>query len=548
MGSGVSKMKNNYKNYRNLEKVIAMVVMAAFLFQVNISSNLHAQSKEELDKQFDRARQRYIDGLYVNARARIERLISIIEKRPDQKELLGQCCLLLGAIYEKEGEARLAEENYRKAKEYGIKTIKDVDFGGLPLYKKITGIGVIVGPTKPPPKPKFPWLLAAGGVVVLGTVLYFLVLKPKKKYQLTVEVEAGVTGTPEAGTYEYKKGSTVNYSYTEKTGYTGLEVELDGRAIQSSGSFKIDRNHILRARAQVIDYTFDFVTDEDELTIIEGQTGTFQVKLSAQPPFDVTANITVSGDSHIHLQSSPTLTFTSSDWDTYREVTLKAAADGNNTNDKAVVTIEANGLASTQVIVNEHDLEGDSKPLVKIEDPDNRDRIDKDVVIKVKASDPDGGIQKIDLYIDDELVETFSSNTFEYKWSTRTYTIAWHEIKAIAYDIVGNSDTDDIVVYVDDSLPSAGIIFPVPPETPVSGTVTFTVNAEDYRGIQSVKVLLGNDEIATWKERPRTSVTFDVELDTTKYEDGIYALKAVAVDTGDQESEAYKIAITIKNH
>jgi hypothetical protein len=540
-------MNCRYKKYKSLKKFIAIVVIAVFLFQVNISSNLYAQSREELDKQFDRAKQRYIDGLYVNARARIERLISIItEKMVDRKEILGQCYLLLGAIYEKEDKTGLAEENYRKAKEYGSITIEGINLANLPLYKKIAGI--IERPITPPQKKKFPWLLAVGGVVVVGVVLYFLVLKPKKKFQLTVEVDEGVTGSPEAGTYEYKKGSTINYSYTEKTGYTGLEVELDGRAMQSSGSFKIERNHILRARAQVIAYTFDFVTDENELTIIEGKTGTFQVKLSALPPFDVTANITISGDSDIHLQSSPTLIFTSSDWDTYQEVTLKAAADEDDINDQAVVTIVANGLASTQVIINEHDLQGDSIPLVNIDNPDNRDRVDGDVVISGEARDSDGGIQKIELNIDDELVKTFFSDTFYYEWSTRKVKIGLHKIEAIAYDIVDNIKKDDIVVYVDDSLPSAEIVLPVPPQTPLSGTVTFSVNAEDYRGIQSVKVLLGNEEIASWKKSPRTSVTFDVVLDTTKYEDGIYALKAVAVDTGDQESEAYKIAITIANH
>ncbi|NIM11425.1 MAG: hypothetical protein GTO45_05475, partial [Candidatus Aminicenantes bacterium] len=241
-----------------------------------------------------------------------------------------------------------------------------------------------------------------------------------------------------------------------------------------------------------------------------------------------------------------TLTFTSSNWNIYQEVTLEAAPDEDNINDQAIVTIEANGLASKQVTVYEHDLEGDSKPLVKIEEPNNRDRVDNDVVISGQAADSDGSIQKIELYIDDELVETFFSNTFEYEWSTRNYTIDWHKIVAIAYDSVGNKDTDDIIVYVADSLPSVDI--DISTETPLSGTVTFTVNAEDYRGIQSVKVLIGNDEIAIWKERPRTSVTFDVDLDTTKYEDGIYALKAVAIDTGDQESAPFKIAITIKNH
>ena len=118
---------------------IAIVVMGAFLFHVNISSNLHAQSEEELVKQFHRARQRYINGQYINSKVRIERIISIIlETNVDRNDILGQCYLLLGAIYEKEGKPILAKENYSKAKDkYNITSVEDVDLCSLPLYRKL---------------------------------------------------------------------------------------------------------------------------------------------------------------------------------------------------------------------------------------------------------------------------------------------------------------------------------------------------------------------------------------------------------------------------
>ncbi len=148
------------KNYRHIKKIISIVVMGAFLLQMNLW--LHAQSEGEIVRQFQKIKNRYLNGQYVNAKTRIERVISIIiEKDISRSDILGGCYLLLGAIYEKEGKQFLAEENYRKATgNCGIMKVEGVELGSLNLYRKIIKGGIIVQPgTKP--KKKVP--LAVGG-------------------------------------------------------------------------------------------------------------------------------------------------------------------------------------------------------------------------------------------------------------------------------------------------------------------------------------------------------------------------------------------------
>jgi len=166
------------KNYRHKKKIIStIIVIGTCLFPMHIW--LHAQSEGEIDRQFQKIKNRYLNGQHVNAKTRINRIISIIiEKDISRGDILGGCCLLLGAIYEKEGKSLLAEENYRKAKKCGIMEVDNVDLTSLDLYRKIIKEGIIVQPgTKP--KKKFPWLLAAGGVLTVGLVVYLLVLEPK---------------------------------------------------------------------------------------------------------------------------------------------------------------------------------------------------------------------------------------------------------------------------------------------------------------------------------------------------------------------------------
>lgn len=102
-------------------------------------------------------------------------------------------------------------------------------------------------------KKKFPWLLVAAGVVAVGAVLYFTVLKKQQKYSLDVSIGEGVEGNPTNGTTKYDKGASVSYSFSAKSGYENLSVTLDGQAAASSGNIIMDKDHTLNASAtQVI--------------------------------------------------------------------------------------------------------------------------------------------------------------------------------------------------------------------------------------------------------------------------------------------------------
>lgn len=66
---------------------------------------------------------------------------------------------------------------------------------------------------------------------------------------LTVTVGTGVTGTPAAGTYTYKDGDTIDYSYSLESGFTDLSVTLNSTAVASFGTITMTTNQTLAASA-----------------------------------------------------------------------------------------------------------------------------------------------------------------------------------------------------------------------------------------------------------------------------------------------------------
>ncbi len=88
------------------------------------------------------------------------------------------------------------------------------------------------------------------------------------------------------------------------------------------------------------------VTDDDTagatvsastLTVAEGGSGSYTVRLNTQPTSDVVINVTKSGSSDVTV-SPATLTFTNSNWSTAQTVTVAAAQDADAVNDAASIT------------------------------------------------------------------------------------------------------------------------------------------------------------------------------------------------------------------
>jgi hypothetical protein len=92
---------------------------------------------------------------------------------------------------------------------------------------------------------------ASGTLVITGSHTIQAYSDDNLQYTLIVTWGSGVTGTPAAGTYLYKQGAKVPYSFALAEGYTALNVTLDGTAAEASGTLTMSKDYALYAGAQV---------------------------------------------------------------------------------------------------------------------------------------------------------------------------------------------------------------------------------------------------------------------------------------------------------
>ncbi|MEV4169304.1 glycoside hydrolase family 6 protein [Nonomuraea sp. NPDC049709] len=105
------------------------------------------------------------------------------------------------------------------------------------------------------------------------------------------------------------------------------------------------------------------------VTVPEGSTGTYTVRLAAQPSSNVTVTTTAgSGDTNLTISSGASLTFTPANWSTPQTVTLAAAQDSDTANGSRPFTVASTGLTSRTVTATEADDDGSTNP-THVENP-----------------------------------------------------------------------------------------------------------------------------------------------------------------------------------
>src|SRR6185436_14668508 len=145
---------------------------------------------------------------------------------------------------------------------------------------------------------------------------------------------------------------------------TDISVGYDGALYVSSIGGTITR----------ISYTSSqsIVTSTSSLTIGEGTSGTFQVKLSSMPGAGVTVNLARSSGSTDVTVSPPSLTFTTGNWSVNQTVTVSAASDADGINDSATIRCSSSGLADKDVAITVTDDDaGVNAPTAAIAAPIN---------------------------------------------------------------------------------------------------------------------------------------------------------------------------------
>ncbi len=99
-------------------------------------------------------------------------------------------------------------------------------------------------------------------------------------------------------------------------------------------------------------------TTVTELSVPEGSTNAFGIKLSAQPEAETTVSVAfVSGDADLSVQDGSNLVFTTNNWMSYQPVTLAAAPDGDWADSNALFRCSSPGMADLHITAVEDDAE-----------------------------------------------------------------------------------------------------------------------------------------------------------------------------------------------
>jgi subtilisin family serine protease len=101
------------------------------------------------------------------------------------------------------------------------------------------------------------------------------------------------------------------------------------------------------------------------VSVVEGSTASFSVRLAAAPTSTVTVAVSrLSGDADINVHSGDSLIFTTGNWNQWQTVTLAAAPDTDSTNGTAVIRCAADGYSPSQLLAIETDVSWDPSYLL----------------------------------------------------------------------------------------------------------------------------------------------------------------------------------------
>jgi glucose/arabinose dehydrogenase len=149
--------------------------------------------------------------------------------------------------------------------------------------------------------------------------------------------------------------TAVNYATPQ---YVTLSAAGDTDASDDTATIRVSSSGLADVDVAVLveDGSQEIVLSTSALTIDEGTSGTFTVRLLSQPTSPVAVGVARSAGSTDIAPASGTLNFTSSTWNTPQTVTVTAASDSDTSDDTATIALTASGLATRTVAVTATDI------------------------------------------------------------------------------------------------------------------------------------------------------------------------------------------------
>ncbi len=193
-----------------------------------------------------------------------------------------------------------------------------------------------------------------------GTATYSVRLQSQPSSNVTVTTSAG------SGDSNLTATSGTSLTFTSSNWNTPQNVTLaaaqDSDSTNGSRTFTVASSGLTSVNVTATEadddgtQTQSLVVSSTAVTVPEGGTASYTVRLAAAPSGNVTVTNTAgSGDSNITVSSGASLTFTTSNWQTPQTVTLAAAQDSDQTAGTRPIVVASSGLTSVTVTATEGD-------------------------------------------------------------------------------------------------------------------------------------------------------------------------------------------------
>jgi len=199
---------------------------------------------------------------------------------------------------------------------------------------------------------------------------------------LFLSVDSDTVFVPEAGTAAFhvkltsRPSADIQAAVSRSGGDADITVQSGGSLTFTASNWDVDQTVTLAAAAdagvengaatilvhatsgpavsdatlvamEIDDDALYFVLDSDTVTVGEGSTAQFRVRLGNQPPANVSVSVSrLSGDESISVLSGASLVFTTSNWNAYQTVILAAAQDDDSRDGTATILVRATSGAS----------------------------------------------------------------------------------------------------------------------------------------------------------------------------------------------------------
>ncbi len=270
-------------------------------------------------------------------------------------------------------------------------------------------------------------------------------------------------------------------------------------------------------------------------------TGTVTIRGTANDPDkNNIESVYISIDNIVNWKLATGTTSWSCEWDTTKysngEHTIYAKSyDGEDSSEIVQVTVTV-------------DNGGNIAPQVSITYPGDGTTVSGEIEIRGTASDEDGFVQMVEIWIDDEgWREVEGTTDWNYDWDTTGSTNGEHTIRAKAKDDLGlYSQEKSIIVIVNNGgniVPSIEITSHSGGEI-VGGTLQIKGTAVDHDGdVELVEVKVDNDD---WDTATGTT-SWVYPWDTTMYNNGEHLIYARAKDDVDGYSQISSVTLIVNN-